>query len=59
MIAFDVGANIGELSLLFSRFVGNLGQVHAFEPSKAVFSRLEDIIRLSNKKNGSTPESRR
>lgn len=32
MVTFDVGANIGELSLLFSRFIGVSGEVHAFEP---------------------------
>lgn len=51
MTVFDIGANIGELSLLFSRFVGTRGQVHAFEPSSSVFFRLEGIIRLSKKEN--------
>ncbi len=31
--AFDVGANIGALSVAMSRMVGNSGQVHAFEPN--------------------------
>lgn len=51
MIAFDVGANVGELTLLFSRFVGLSGQVHAFEPSSAVFNRLNTICNLAGRKN--------
>jgi FkbM family methyltransferase len=42
MIVFDVGANVGELTLLFSRFVG-AGQVHAFEASGIVFERLKIV----------------
>ena len=42
MIAFDVGASVGELTLLFSRFVG-AGQVHAFEASGRVFERLRIV----------------
>lgn len=44
MVAFDVGANIGEISLLFSRFVGANGQVHSFECTSDTFSRLQEII---------------
>jgi FkbM family methyltransferase len=46
MIVFDVGANVGELTLLFSRFVG-AGQVHAFEASGRVFERLKTVSRAS------------
>ncbi len=42
MIVFDVGASVGELTLLFSRFVG-AGQVHAFEASSTVFERLRTV----------------
>jgi FkbM family methyltransferase len=54
MVAFDVGANIGELSLLFSRFVGPQGQVHSFECSPNTFKRLNEIIAVSNRSNVST-----
>lgn len=37
----DAGANIGELTLLFSKFTGENGQVHAFEPSPNTFERLK------------------
>lgn len=46
MIVFDVGANVGELTLLFSRFVG-AGQVHAFEASGSVFERLKTVSRAA------------
>jgi len=42
MIVFDVGASVGELTLLFSRFVG-AGRVHAFEASGRVFERLRIV----------------
>lgn len=51
MVVFDVGANIGELTLLFSRFAGKNGTVHAFEGSHDTFSRLSNIISLANKDN--------
>ena len=38
---FDVGANLGVYSLLFSRLVGRSGQVHAFEPGPPTFAGLE------------------
>jgi FkbM family methyltransferase len=51
MTVFDVGANVGELSLLFSRFVGAAGSVHAFEPSRAGFERLEAVCRAAALRN--------
>lgn len=51
MTVFDVGANIGELTLLFSRFVGDMGSVHAFEAAGAVFKKLETVCRIAQKRN--------
>jgi FkbM family methyltransferase len=51
MTVFDVGANVGELTLLFSRFVGERGSVHAFEPSGAGFERLSAICRAASLRN--------
>ncbi len=51
MVAFDVGANIGEISLLFSRFVGLQGEVHSFECSPNTFNRLRETVAISNRKN--------
>jgi FkbM family methyltransferase len=49
MTVFDIGANIGELSLLFSRFVGVNGQVHAFEASSSTFNKLTTICQSAQK----------
>lgn len=51
MTVFDVGANVGELTLLFSRFVGASGSVHAFEPTGRGFERLETICRAASLRN--------
>lgn len=51
MTVFDVGANVGEVTLLLSRFVGEKGRVHAFEASSAVFGRLSQICELSGRSN--------
>lgn len=50
MTVFDVGANIGELSLLFSRLVGSEGRVHAFEATENTFKKLTSICQLANRK---------
>jgi FkbM family methyltransferase len=51
MTVFDVGANVGELTLLFSRFVGAGGSVHAFEPGGRAFERLEAVCRAASLRN--------
>lgn len=51
MTVFDVGANVGELALLFSRFVGASGSVHAFEPTARAFERLETVCRAASLRN--------
>jgi FkbM family methyltransferase len=50
MTVFDVGANVGELTLLFSRFVGS-GGVHAFEASSAAFKRLQLVCDATERRN--------
>jgi FkbM family methyltransferase len=50
MTIFDVGASIGELTLLFSRFVGS-GRVHAFEPSSAGYQRLTAVCGAAARPN--------
>jgi len=47
MTVFDVGASIGETSLLFSRFVGNCGKVHAFEASNSSFKKLALMCQIA------------
>lgn len=51
MTVFDVGANVGELTLLFSRFVADGGGVHAFEASSAAFERLELVCNAAERRN--------
>lgn len=51
MTVFDVGANVGELTMLFSRFVGAAGVVHAFEPCGQTFVRLESVCRAASLRN--------
>src|SRR5260221_11513258 len=50
-IIFDVGANVGELTLLFSHFAGSKGQIHAFEPTPSTFQRLAATVRNFNRNN--------
>lgn len=50
MTVFDVGANVGELTLLFSRFASD-GRVHAFEASRSTFERLEAICAAARPPN--------
>lgn len=47
MTVLDVGANIGLMSLLFARTVGNAGTVHAFEPSVFANNLLRENIGLN------------
>jgi len=51
MTAFDVGANYGELTTLFSRFVGVSGHVHAFEPSPAAFEVVQTLAKVNARQN--------
>ena len=50
MTVFDAGAHVGELTLLFSRFVGAGGHVHAFEAGAEAFGRLEAICRAAGRR---------
>src|SRR5687767_9090005 len=50
-IVFDVGANIGELTLLFSKFCGSTGHVHAFEPTLTTFETLSQTLQQLGKQN--------
>ncbi len=50
-IVFDIGANIGEYSLIASRLVGNSGKVFAIEPNTNSFKILEDNIEINNINN--------
>jgi len=44
----DVGANIGYYTILFSKLVGDMGRVFAFEPDPVNFAILKKNIALNN-----------
>src|SRR5207244_509222 len=43
----DIGANVGYYSLWMSKFIGNNGMIHAFEPDERNFSILKDNIEMN------------
>jgi FkbM family methyltransferase len=47
MIFYDVGANLGQYTLLGAKSVGSNGQVHSFEPSGRMFSELNFNVSLN------------
>lgn len=47
----DVGANLGQMSLLFSKFTGENGQVLSFEADDFIFNILQKNISANNCKN--------
>ena len=48
---FDVGANIGALSVAMSRMAGKHGQVHAFEPNPKTLEKLRQNLRINQTRN--------
>jgi FkbM family methyltransferase len=48
MVIFDIGAHIGEYTLLSAKMTGETGQVHAFEPQEAMFKILETNVKANN-----------
>ncbi len=53
-IFLDVGANIGFISCLASKFVGEKSKVYVVEPHPEIFKTLEYNLKLNNIKNVST-----
>ena len=50
-IVYDLGANVGLHTLLFSRLVGEGGRVFAFEPSPDTAALLAEHVRINRKEN--------
>lgn len=51
MTILDIGGNVGLMTLLFSKFLGNTGQVHTFEPEPRNFADLLENININQFKN--------
>lgn len=51
MTVLDIGANVGQYTLLASSAVGPTGQVHSFEPVPATFARLQQHVELNQLTN--------
>jgi FkbM family methyltransferase len=47
MVVFDLGANLGQYTLLAARSVGEQGRVHSFEPSHRIFGELQFNVQLN------------
>jgi len=43
----DIGANVGQFTLIGAALVGEQGRVHAFEPSRLTYRSLSENIRLN------------
>ena len=50
-VCFDIGANIGYLTLILAKLVGPTGIVYAVEPKPANYKVLKKNIRLNEYKN--------
>lgn len=50
-IVLDIGANFGQMTLVFSELVGESGEVHCFEAQKTVFKILTANIKANNRNN--------
>lgn len=50
-VVYDIGANVGLHTLLFSRLVGEVGRVFAFEPAPDAVLRLREHLRLNQIQN--------
>lgn len=48
---YDLGANVGVMSMFFLRAAGETGKVISFEPCPPVLADLEENIRINNLKN--------
>lgn len=57
MVVMDVGANVGQYTLLAAPRVGPAGRVHAFEPTPRVAAKLRASVRLNGFANVAVNEA--
>jgi FkbM family methyltransferase len=50
-VVIDVGANLGFMSVLFSKLTGPEGRIYSFEPSPLVYAKLSEVIRANHLSN--------
>ena len=50
-VVLDVGANFGQMSIMFSRFAGSNGSIYAFEADNYIYDILKLNIKANNIKN--------
>jgi FkbM family methyltransferase len=48
MVVVDIGAHIGEYTLLAAQRVGSAGEVHGFEPQSILFPILSENVRMNS-----------
>lgn len=48
MTVIDIGANIGEITLVSAKIVGNNGRVISFEPVNSIAEKLEEHVKINN-----------
>jgi FkbM family methyltransferase len=51
MVFYDIGAHIGEYTLLAAYLVGPTGEVHAFEPNSEIFQLLARNVKMNKFSN--------
>jgi FkbM family methyltransferase len=56
-VFFDVGAHVGQYTLVASQRVGTRGSVHSFEPDPHTFAWLADNVRANQLANVTTNQS--
>lgn len=54
MTVLDIGAHVGQYSLIAASHVGTTGRVHSFEPNPASFARLSANVALNSFQNVTT-----
>ena len=55
MVVYDIGANIGEVSLFCAHLLGDTSKVYSFEPMNETFEVLKENIALNNYQTRITP----